>query len=174
MLTKNIIWFLIWANLMMRHFPWLCHIKDTQNHWKHHSWTSDIFENLRPRIKTGPIAGGQTNINPIASSPEAAKNTIWAKMWNFEWHHKKYTNFNHIVMKFQGYKNPNQIQKKNWKNTYERTWVRTKSGMMMILEKMQKFLKQRRIVFKISNIIVLNQNNHTIGISSVIFWMTLF
>ena len=90
-------------------------------------------------------------------------------MWNFEWHHKKYTNFNHIVMKFQGYENPNQIQKKNWKNTYERTWVRTKSGMMMILEKMQKFLKQRRIVFKISNIIVLNQNNHTIGISSVIF-----
>ena len=44
-----------------------------------------------PQKITRPIDGGQTNINPSASSPGAAKNTIWAKMWNFE--HQKIHRF---------------------------------------------------------------------------------
>ena len=83
-------------------------------------------------------------------------------------------------MKFQGYKNPNQIQKKkgkkrqHWKNTYRADLGPDKIWHDDDFGENAKVFKQRRIVFKISNIIVLNQNNQTIGISSVIFLMTLF
>lgn len=65
--------------------------------WRDHSG-SRLLGPLRPKTSnfrvfrwagyqniTRPMDRGQTHINPTASRPGAAKNTIWAKMWNFEW-----------------------------------------------------------------------------------------